>query len=194
MSSSAENKKKYDFSGKVVLITGSSTGIGAAAALQFVQNGAQVAITGHKQEDVELVCGKIRSITGQNPYSLVGSLTEEGFPERLVQGTLHHYGRLDVLVNNAGICAGGDSFLAPDLMKIYDRIMGLNVRSMFQMIQLCVPHLAQTKGNIVNTSSVAAMTSNGWAVYSSSKAAVNMATKCAALDLGTKGIRVNSVK
>lgn len=80
--------KKYDFTGKVALLTGSSGGIGGAVALQFAQCGAQVVITGHLQGDVDAMVSKITQITGQAPLALVGDITQDSFAEKLVNETV----------------------------------------------------------------------------------------------------------
>lgn len=188
------SSKKYDFSGKVVLITGSSSGIGLACALQFAKCKANVIITGYEETEVQMAAEQIRSITNEMPLHIHGDLASSQFAEQLVSASIDRYGRLDVLVNNAGWVCSGDSFTNPDFMKIYDRIFDLNVRAVFKMIHLCVPFLERTKGSIINTSSVAGLAPIGKALYSASKAAVNMLSSCAAMDLGEKGIRVNAVK
>src|SRR5690606_25272895 len=94
--------KKYDFTGKVALITGSSSGIGAAVAIQFAQCGAKVVITGHVAADVDQMVAQIEKISNEKPLSLVGSLVDDAFAEKLVQETVARYNRIDVLVNNAG--------------------------------------------------------------------------------------------
>ncbi|KAJ6217187.1 hypothetical protein RDWZM_008344 [Blomia tropicalis] len=187
------SSKKYDFSGKVVLITGSSSGIGLACALQFAKCKANVIITGYEETEVQMAAEQIRSITNEMPLHIHGDLSSSQFAEQLVSASIDRYGRLDVLVNNAGWVCSGDSFTNPDFMKIYDRIFDLNVRAVFKMIHLCVPFLERTKGSIINTSSVAGLAPIGKALYSASKAAVNMLSSCAAMDLGEKGIRVNAV-
>lgn len=187
--------KKYDFIGKVALITGSSSGIGAACALQFAKCGAKVAITGIEAEEVQQMVSQIKALTGEAPFSLVGNLTEDGFPEKLVNATVETYGQLDILINNAGRACAGDSFLNPDFMSKYDLQMDLNIKTVFRMIHLCVPHLSKTKGCIVNTASIASFSpALKSPLYCASKAAVSMITKSAALELGPLGIRVNSIK
>ena len=186
--------KKYDFTGKVVLITGSSSGIGAACAVQFAQCGAKVVVTGLEEEEVQQVSDRIEQITGEKPFSMSGNLAADGFTEALVKGTVGAYDRIDVLINNAGRVTTGDCFTNPDFLSDYEKIMDLNLKSVFKLIHHCVPHLEATKGCIINTSSVLGMVPARKPLYCASKAAVNMLTKVAALELGDKGIRVNSVK
>lgn len=112
------SKSIYNFSSKVVLITGSSSGnflkfytknncvvfkgIGAACAKLFAKHGAKVVICGFETDEVEQMVQQIKTITGEKPFSMAGNLTEDGFAEKLVKGTIDHYGRLDILLNNAG--------------------------------------------------------------------------------------------
>lgn len=150
-------------------------------------------ITGHLEADVQKMVAQIKAITGEVPLSLVGDLTDDAFAASLVSRTVAEYGRIDVLMNNAGrLCAGG-SFNDEQLLEKYDLLMNLNVRSLVKMTHLCVPHLEKSKGNIINTASIASFLPAVNTVYSTTKAAVNMLTKCAAVDLGGRGIRVNSV-
>lgn len=184
---------KYDFTGKVVLITGSSSGIGAECARQFARCGAQVVITGYEAADVVSMVAEIEQITGTKPYHKTGNLTESGFAEALIDGTVKHYGRLDVLVNNAGSIRANDALSSPDFMATFEWIIELNLKSTVRMMHLAIDHLAQTKGVIVNTSSISAVTPNQGVSYCSSKAAINMATQCAAKEFGPRGVRVNAV-
>lgn len=150
--------KKYDFTGKVALVTGSSSGIGAAIAIQLAQYGAQVTITGRVVENLEKVAGEIETVSGQKPLQVIGDLLDQTLAPKLVNQTISKYGRLDILVNNAGGGDPGDGpFDKSDLLDAYDKVMGLNVRSVLQLIQLSVPHLEKTKGNIINISSVASI-------------------------------------
>ncbi len=112
--------------------------------------GAKVVICGFEADEVEQVAQQIKGITGEMPFTLTGNLTENGFAENLVKNTVEHYGRIDVLVNNAGRACTGDSFLDKELMNQYSTLMDLNLKTVIKMIHLCVPHLEATKGNIVN--------------------------------------------
>ena len=187
---------RFNFAKKVALITGSSSGIGAAAAKQFAESGAKVVITGHEQEGVERMVKKIEQISGEKPLSLVGDITDDLFAEHLVNETVSRYGQIDVLFNNAGSGCVDGTFNDPQLMDKYDLMMNLNVRSLVKMTHLCVPHLAKTKGNIVNNGSIAGFVPMKYAnsMYGTSKAALKMITQSAARDLGSRGIRVNSVE
>ncbi|CAG2179031.1 unnamed protein product [Oppiella nova] len=113
--------------------------------------------------------------------------------KNLVEKTITEFGKIDILVNNAGIALRaplGD----PKYIDIFDKVMNTNVRSIQVLTQLVVPYLEITKGNIINISSVLSMTpSSSTMAYCMAKSALDMFTKCLALELGPKGIRVNSV-
>lgn len=153
------NNKKYDFTGKVALITGSSSGIGAAIALQLASYGAQVTIHGRDSMALSNVAKEIEQATNgkHQPLQIIGDLLDHQVPEKLINETLSKYGRLDILVNNAGGGSPNDSLLNENLMDAYDKVFTLNVRSVLHLTHLAAPHLEKTKGNIINISSVAAM-------------------------------------
>lgn len=179
-----------NFDGKVVLVTGASSGIGADAARQFAKLGANVAIVGRNEERLNEVAEQIKQSGAAASLSIVADVTKDS--ERIVNETIKHFGKLNVLVNNAGI-AGQDSVDVANLSE-FDRILDTNVRSVITLTKLCVPHLEKTKGNVVNVSSVAGLKPIPSVMsYCMSKAALDQFTKCSALDLAPKGIRVNSV-
>ena len=149
--------KKYDFTGKVALITGSSSGIGAAIALQFAQYGARVTITGLETEDLEKVGKEIEDKSGHCPLKIQGNLTDESFGVKLIEKTIEEYGQLNFLVNCAGVATLDKGHESDNLMAEFDRIFAINVRAAVQLIQLAVPYLEKTKGNIINISSIASL-------------------------------------
>lgn len=181
------------FTGKVVLITGASSGIGAATAKQFAKLGASLALTGRNAENLENVASQC-AITPNTPkpFIITGELTNESDTKNILEATVKHFGRLDVLVNNAGILESGT--IENTSLEQYDRLMNTNVRTIYHLSMLAVPHLVKTKGNIVNVSSVNGIRAfSGVLAYCMSKAAVDQFTRCAALDLAPKQVRVNSV-
>ncbi|OTF77458.1 Enoyl-(Acyl carrier protein) reductase-like protein [Euroglyphus maynei] len=185
--------KKYDFDGKVALITGSSAGIGAAIAYQFAEYGANVVITGRNLEELTRIAQKIMKKTDREPLVIVGDLqTDQQLPSKLIDETVKKFGRLDILVNNAGTGIADDTFDNPDLIAEFDKMFELNVRVPLRLCRLAVEHLEKTHGNIINISSNASAEPILF-TYSMSKAALDMLTKGAAQDLGSKGIRVNSI-
>lgn len=189
---SANNK--YNFKGKVALVTGSSSGIGAAIAFQLAQYGASVVITGRDQKALAEVGHKIQKETDSIPLEIVANLLDNDTPNQLITQTINKFGRLDILVNNAGGSTPYGTLLKNSkLLEAFDNVMKLNVRSVVELTQLAVPYLEKTKGNIVNISSALSI-KPFQLVYSSSKAALDMITKCAAQELGPLGVRVNCVK
>ncbi|XP_059055288.1 3-oxoacyl-[acyl-carrier-protein] reductase FabG-like [Achroia grisella] len=181
------------FSDKVVLITGGSSGIGAVTAIEFTKEKANVAIVGRNEAKLNTVVEKCKQ-HGKAPFVIKADVSNDEDANRIINETVNKYGKLDVLVNNAGFTKFG-SILDGTVVEAYDTIMDTNVRAVIKLTTLAAPHLIKTKGNIVNVSSIA-----GFAVkvvrqnaYSLSKAAVNHFTKGAALELATSGVRVNAV-
>ena len=177
--------------GKVALITGASSGIGAASAVLFARLGAKLALTGRNESNLQKV-GKDCSGVGEVPLLLVGELTSEEDVKRIIDDTVKRFGRLDILVNNAGIFELGS--IETTSLEQYDRIMNVNFRTVFHLTMLAVPHLIKTQGSIVNVSSLAGTRSvSGALAYAISKSAMDQLTRCTALELAPKKIRVNSV-
>jgi len=183
------------FKNKVIVITGSSNGIGAGTAVKFAQEGA-AAITIHGRQEAALnaVKEKIEKANGQTKVHLVvGDVTDKSVLERLVNETVSKFGKLDILVNNAGF-SNPPQPLSQTPITEFDKMFNVNVRSMVILTQLAIPHLIKTKGNIVNTSSVGSIRANALlAFYCMSKTAMDHFTRCLAVELGPKGVRVNAI-
>ncbi|XP_077995425.1 3-oxoacyl-[acyl-carrier-protein] reductase FabG-like [Glandiceps talaboti] len=180
--------------GKVALITGASSGIGAGAAKHFASLGCYLAITGRNKENLEAVVQECEAngLPKDKILLLQGDLTNEDFCKSTVEKTVEKFGQLDVLVNSAGIIAVGS--IENTSMEQYDTVMNVNLRSIFHITMLAVPHLIKTKGAIVNVSSVNGMRAfSGVLAYCMSKAALDQFTNCIALELAPKQVRVNSV-
>jgi len=177
------------FTGKVVLITGASSGIGAETARKLASQGARLILSGRNVESLNVVaekCGK------DNAFVVPADVTKEADNERLISETIKKYDRLDVLINNAGILESGT--IETTSLEQYDRVMSTNIRSIYNLTMLAVPHLIKTQGNIVNVSSVNGIRSfPGVLAYNISKAAVDQFTRCVALELALKNVRCNSV-
>lgn len=125
---------------------------------------------------------------------MVADVTIENDVEKLLKATIDTFGQLDILINNAG--AGRQCDISSEkAVETYDEVFRLDVRSVFHITHLAVPYLEKTKGNIVNISSVAGLKPvPGFMIYCMAKSALDMFTKCLALELGPKGIRVNAIK
>ncbi|XP_054167703.1 uncharacterized oxidoreductase MexAM1_META1p0182-like [Oppia nitens] len=187
---------KYDFTGKVALITGSSSGIGAGIAELFAKSGANVVVTGRNADRVAKVAKQCTDLSPKQLTALevVGDVNREVDCNCLIDTTVQTYGKIDILVNNVGI----DHFADPnsaDYYQLFLSVMQTNLNSVVYLTHKCVPYLAKTRGNVINISSNASkVTINGYSPHCMSKAAVDMFTKCMAAELGPKHhIRVNSV-
>lgn len=113
---------------------------------------------------------------------------------RIVNESVQKFGRIDVLINNAGI-GRQNTITSPNLLQDYETIFNVNTRATLLLTQLCVPYLIQTKGAIVNVASISSFVpSDIMLIYTMSKAALTMLTKSLATDLGRHGVRVNEVK
>lgn len=181
------------FSGQVVLIAGGTGGLGHAVSLAFLQEGARVAVTYRRQE--ELIA--LRSAAGASAPSLTGhdaDVTDEAAARQLVGNVLSANGRLDAMVNTVGAYAGGVKLWETDT-KIFDRMLALNLRSGYALSRAAIPAmLRQGRGVIVNVAAKAAFDhAAGAAAYAASKAAALAMMDSLAADVKGTGIRVNSV-
>ncbi len=180
---------EMSFNGKVILITGASSGIGAGTAEHFAKLGASLALVGRNANNLSEVIKKCGEIN-QSILPIVADVNTDA--KRIIDETIAHFGRLDVLVNNAGV--GAKSSIESTSMEPYDYIMTTNLRSVYELTTYAVPHLITTKGNIVNVSSTAGLRPFPIILtYCMSKAALDQFTKCVSLELAPKGVRVNSV-
>ena len=184
-----------ELNGKVVLITGASTGIGAAAARAFGRQGAHVVVHyNSSREAAESVAADIESAGGR--ATLVQSdVSDAGTAAAVVEKAIAAGGRLDVLINNAGHMV--NRFPVEDMTgEAFDRVVDLNARSAVAAIHAAIPQFRQQgKGNIVNVTSISARTggSRGSVLYSSAKAFVSTMTRGLAKELAPDNIRVNAV-
>ncbi|CRL04899.1 CLUMA_CG017950, isoform A [Clunio marinus] len=178
------------FEGKVVIITGASSGIGAETAQEFSKLGAKVVLVGRNLENLQ----KVASGCGSSDKVLVvqADVTVQNDANKIIDETVKTFSKIDVLVNNAGIIEIGS--IENTSIEQYDRVMNTNMRSIYYLTMLAVPYLIETKGNIVNVSSVNGIRSfPGVLAYNLSKAALDQFTRCVALELAPKNVRVNSV-
>ena len=177
--------------GKVAIVTGASSGIGRATCVEFVRNGMNVVAVGRNQAELNALRDEASEPRGTiRPH--LADVTELTQIDRLVSDTVDHFGQIDVLVNAAGILKQGN--IENTTLDEWDKMMNINVRSVFYLMQSCIPQLERTKGNIVNVSSVTGLRSfPNVLAYCVSKAAVDQLTRCSALELASKGIRVNAV-
>ena len=176
---------------KVAVITGASSGIGRAAALLFAEKGAKVVAIGRNEKEL----GALRDAAHENNGFVKISLTdilEISQVDRLISEITANFGQIDVLINAAGIIKNGS--IEDTSLDDWDKTMNINLRAVFLMMQKCAPFLEKTKGNIVNVSSVTGLRAfPNVLAYCVSKAAIDQLTRCSALELAPKGVRVNAV-
>lgn len=179
----------------VVLITGASSGMGAATAVEFAKIGKSLVLVGRNAEKLQKTkesCVAAALPETPVPHIIVADLGVDENVRRIIAETISKFSRLDVLVNCAGI--GLYKSIKNGSMDEFDEVMRVNLRAPYLLTKLAIPHLERSKGNIVNVSSV--MSYRGFTnvnAYSTSKAALDQFTRCTALELAPKKIRVNVV-
>jgi NAD(P)-dependent dehydrogenase (short-subunit alcohol dehydrogenase family) len=180
-----------ELEGKVAIITGATSGIGHATALRFAEAGARVALVGRNAQALSVVAGEIQ-VAGSEALVIRADVTVQPIARRIVAQTIEKFGALDVLVNAAGHLVSGT--IEDTTLATWDAMINVNLRAVFNLMQQVVPHLVERQGNIVNVSSVTGLRAfPGVLAYCVSKAGLDQLTRCAALELAPKGVRVNAV-
>lgn len=175
--------------GKVALVTGATSGIGKAVAMCFAREGAVVAGAARRQDRLDWLRTELPPDTFF-PYT--ADLHIESERAHCVHRVIAEHGGIDILVNAAGIIASGS--IENTTLADWDVMMNINLRAVFHLTQLSLRSLTERKGNIVNISSVAGLRSfPGVLAYCVSKAGIDQFTRCVALELAPKGVRVNAV-
>ena len=173
------------FTDKVAVVTGATSGIGRATALGFGKEGARVAAIGRNSD-------ALTALRSDRIRTYQANLASESETEAAADRILKDLGVVDILVNAAGIIASGS--IESTALADFDAMMGINVRSVLHLTQLCLPSIIPQKGNIVNVSSVTGLRAfPDVLAYCVSKAALDQLTRCAALELAPRGVRVNAV-
>jgi NAD(P)-dependent dehydrogenase (short-subunit alcohol dehydrogenase family) len=178
--------------GKIAIVTGAASGIGAASAKLFAEEGAQVLAVDRPESSIATVHAGNGAITG-----FAADITANDAPRKIVAAALETFGALDILFNNAGV--SGRAFVEEMTDAEWDRVNGVNVRGMFRLCREAIPALKQRarekgRARIVNTASVMAFdTDYGLAAYCASKAGVGGLTRTLALELGKFNITANYV-
>jgi 3-oxoacyl-[acyl-carrier protein] reductase len=179
---------------KVAIVTGSATGVGAATALKLADGGYNLLINFSKSEAEAKASEAACQAAGADTLLMQGDVANDADCRRLAQAAIDHWGRIDALVNNAGITsfAGVANWEALDTAT-FERIYGVNVIGAFQMVRACLPQLKASGGSIVNVSSIAGALGIGSSVaYIASKGALNALTLHLARTLAPE-VRVNAV-
>jgi NAD(P)-dependent dehydrogenase (short-subunit alcohol dehydrogenase family) len=180
------------FQGKVVLVTGGTSGIGRETAIQFAKQGAKVVLAGRRTEEGAAVVKEIEA-TGGEACFVQTDVVQEDQVKHLVEETVRRFGRLDIAFNNAGVEQGAPitEFDETEYRKVFD----INVLGVFLCLKYEIPAMLKSGGgSIINTSSILGhVATPGAAIYNASKFAVEGITKTAALELAGQGIRVNAV-
>lgn len=191
-SSSSSVTSSSNLSGKVVLITGASSGIGAGTALHFASIGCKLSLVARNAQALEAVAVDCRKAGAMEVIVKSKDLSEEEQCREAVQDTVDQYKSLDVMVNSAGILMGGS--IETLTLEDYDKVMNINTRSALVLTQSAIPHLVLTRGNIVHVSSVTGLRAFPSVLgYCMSKAALDMLVRVVALEVADRGVRVNAV-
>jgi NAD(P)-dependent dehydrogenase (short-subunit alcohol dehydrogenase family) len=180
--------------GKVAIVTGAGRGIGRAIARLFAAEGSAVVVAARTVSEGEATVALIREAGGEARF-IQTDVGLDAQVRRLVAETVDDHGRLDVLVNNAGVGGPGKPLVETDEAE-WDRVMDTNLKGCYLGMRYAIPHMkAGSGGAIVNVSSVlAGQTLPGCAAYTASKAAIIGLTKAVALEVGRDGIRVNCIQ
>lgn len=179
------------FEGKVALVTGAASGIGRATAFRLAEEGARVFCSDLQGEAVEETAKSIVE-RGGDATGLQSDVSDPADARGAVARVVERYGRLDVLCNVAGILHF--SHTHEHSLEVWNRILAVNLTGTFVTSQAAIPHLLESRGAIVNTSSTAALAGHPWtAAYSASKGGVLAFTYTLAVEYGKQGLRANAV-
>ena len=177
------------FEGQVVIVTGAGSGIGAATAKRFHDEGAIVVLNGRQESKLSAVgatLGSDRYMIGPADVSTVEDV------ETLVAGVIRRFGKIDILVNNAGTGDVGDFLTMP--VKQWRDFFAVNVDGILNMTRATLPHLIKSRGSIVNVSSLSGLGGDrGLSFYNATKGAVSNLTRSLAIEFAQQGVRINAV-
>jgi meso-butanediol dehydrogenase/(S,S)-butanediol dehydrogenase/diacetyl reductase len=177
------------FNEKTVIVTGAASGIGLATARRFLDEGARVVMLDIDEAGLKEVAGKLPQ---DRVLVQVGDTADKETASAAVKAAVERFGRLDILINNAGVATEGDIMQTSE--EDFARVIAVNVTGYFHMAKAAMPELVKTRGSIVMTSSVSGL-GGDWNTfaYNTSKGAVSNMVRAMALDAGKDGVRVNAV-
>jgi meso-butanediol dehydrogenase/(S,S)-butanediol dehydrogenase/diacetyl reductase len=189
MATASTRTATFDFTGSVVLVTGGGSGIGLAITRAFLDAGATVAVTGRRRQKLEQA---VAGVPKERTAVLPADLSDGGQVAGVVSAVVERFGRLDVVVPNAaGMETGQITDLSDDA---WERLRATNVDGFFHLLKAVLPHLAESRGNVVAVSSVSGLRGDwGQAAYNATKAAMTNFVRSLALDWGDRGVRLNAV-
>src|SRR6266850_8310294 len=180
-----------EFAKKALLVTGATSGIGRATAMRFAQGGASIAAVGRDEAALSELKQDLNA-SGVQCLAIQADLSLEKEAVKVVSKTIEHFEGIDILVNAAGHISGGT--IENTSLESWDAMLQINLRAPFVLMQKALPSIIARRGNIVNVSSVTGLRAfPGVLAYCVSKAGLDQLTRCAALELAPKGIRVNAV-
>ena len=180
-----------EFTNKTLLVTGATSGIGKATALRFAEGGARVAAVGRDEEALSKLKQELEG-SGAECLAIRADLANEDEAAQAVSQTATRFDGIDVLVNAAGHLSTGT--IEVTSLESWDAMLRINLRAPFILMQKALPSIEARRGNIVNVSSVTGLRAfPGVLAYCVSKAGLDQLTRCAALELAAKGVRVNAV-
>jgi len=183
-------------SGKVAIVTGSSSGIGLVVAEKLAAHGTKVTLSGRNPDGLAEAKKKCvaAGLKEGDICTVAGEITDEHTRERLVAETVKQFGKIDILVNNAGASPLSSVAMGHANLQTFDKVFDINVRALVDLTMKAVPHLIKTKGNVVNVSSVGGIRPvPNFIFYCMAKSSVEMFSRCLAQELGPQGVRVNTV-
>lgn len=177
------------FTNTVVIVTGAGSGMGEATARRFATEGASVVLVGRNREKLERVA---KSLPSEKAFIKVADVSKWEDVQALVSDTVERLGKLDVLVNNAGVAVM--STLENTSLEDWHKVMAIDVDGVFHGCKAAMPHLIKSAGCIINVSSVSGL-GGDWrmSAYNAAKGAVSNLTRSLALEYGSQGVRVNAV-
>jgi len=184
-------RQNMQIENKLALITGATSGIGKATAYLFAQEKVRLMLVARDENRLKTSASEIKQKGGEAEI-FAADVTDQAMMKACINKAKQIFGGVDILINAAGIIASGT--IEDTKLNNWDYMMDINLRAVFNITQLALPSLIERKGNIVNVSSVTGLRAfPGVLAYCVSKAGLDQFTRCVALELAAKGVRVNAV-